>query len=115
SWRGLLSRDVATLAKAFRPLVRSSSPFVDPPREKNATWLEPRPSHRLPFRNGQLTESCGSQSFHLPHSQNEPQWNPACAPAKFPNPRPYLIYRIAPAGVPTPNTQDSCQFTKVMQ
>ncbi len=47
---GFSQETLAALAKAFRPLVRSSSPFVDPPREKNVTWLEPRLVAQIAFQ-----------------------------------------------------------------
>ncbi|MFZ0676885.1 non-homologous end-joining DNA ligase [Candidatus Binatus sp.] len=39
---GFTQKTLAELAKAFRPHIRSKPPFVDPPREKNITWLAPR-------------------------------------------------------------------------
>ena len=39
---GFSSKSLAALAKQFRPLIRATSPFVDPPREKGAQWLAPR-------------------------------------------------------------------------
>lgn len=47
---GFDERTLAELAKAFRPLIRSSPPFVLPPREKNVTWLEPRPVAQIAFQ-----------------------------------------------------------------
>jgi bifunctional non-homologous end joining protein LigD len=41
---------LAELAEAFRPLIRSSPPFVQPPREKNVTWLEPRLVAQIAFQ-----------------------------------------------------------------
>ena len=41
---------LAELAKEFRPLIRNSSPFVDAPREKNVTWLEPRLVAQIAFQ-----------------------------------------------------------------
>jgi bifunctional non-homologous end joining protein LigD len=38
---GFTQQTLSTLAKAFRSQIRSSTPFVDPPREKNVTWLAP--------------------------------------------------------------------------
>jgi bifunctional non-homologous end joining protein LigD len=38
---GFPQQTLADLAKAFRPLIRNSPPFAEPPREKNVTWLEP--------------------------------------------------------------------------
>ena len=38
------------LANAFRPLTRSSPPFVNPPRDKNVTWLEPRLVAQIAFQ-----------------------------------------------------------------
>jgi bifunctional non-homologous end joining protein LigD len=47
---GFSQEGLAALAKALRPLVRSSSPFVEPPREKNVTWLEPRLVAQIAFQ-----------------------------------------------------------------
>jgi ATP-dependent DNA ligase len=38
------------IAKSFRSLIRSGSPFVEPPREKNVTWLEPRLVAQIAFQ-----------------------------------------------------------------
>ncbi len=47
---GFSQEGLAALAKAFRPLLRSSSPFVEPRREKNVTWLEPRLVAQIAFQ-----------------------------------------------------------------
>jgi len=47
---GFNEQTLAELAKAFRPLIRSSPPFVQPPREKNVTWLEPRLVAQIAFQ-----------------------------------------------------------------
>ncbi len=47
---GLSQQTLTDLAKAFRPIIRSSSPFVEPPREKNVTWLEPRLVAQVAFQ-----------------------------------------------------------------
>ena len=39
---GFDGHTLAQLAKAFWPLIRNSPPFIQPPREKTVTWLEPR-------------------------------------------------------------------------
>jgi bifunctional non-homologous end joining protein LigD len=39
---GFTQKTLAALHKKFQPLVRKTSPFVDPPREKGATWLAPK-------------------------------------------------------------------------
>jgi bifunctional non-homologous end joining protein LigD len=39
---GFTAKLLADLAQRFRPLVRATPPFVDPPRERGVTWLEPR-------------------------------------------------------------------------
>ena len=39
---GFDGHTLAQLARALRPLIRNSPPFIQPPREKNVTWLEPR-------------------------------------------------------------------------
>jgi bifunctional non-homologous end joining protein LigD len=39
---GFNERSLATLFKKFRPLVRQQSPFLDPPRERNVTFLSPK-------------------------------------------------------------------------
>ena len=47
---GFSQQTLAALAKSFRPLVRDSTPFVDPPRGKNVTWLEPRLVAQIAFQ-----------------------------------------------------------------
>ena len=47
---GFTQRSLAELAKRFRPLTVKSSPFVDPPREKNVTWLAPRLVAQIAFQ-----------------------------------------------------------------
>jgi bifunctional non-homologous end joining protein LigD len=47
---GFSQQTLGDLAKSFRPLIRSSSPFVDPLREKNVTWLEPRLVAQIAFQ-----------------------------------------------------------------
>jgi bifunctional non-homologous end joining protein LigD len=47
---GFSQQTLAALAKSFRPLIRNSPPFVDPPREKNVTWLEPRLVAQIAFQ-----------------------------------------------------------------
>ncbi len=39
---GFSEKTLAALARQFRPLVRATPPFVEPPREKGARWLAPR-------------------------------------------------------------------------
>ena len=39
---GFTARTLDDLARRFRPLVRATPPFVDPPRERGVTWLAPR-------------------------------------------------------------------------
>jgi bifunctional non-homologous end joining protein LigD len=39
---GFTTKTLTALAGRFRPLVRATPPFVDPPRERGVTWLEPR-------------------------------------------------------------------------
>ena len=39
---GYSQKTLETLHRGFRPLVRKTTPFADPPRIKGATWLEPR-------------------------------------------------------------------------
>jgi bifunctional non-homologous end joining protein LigD len=47
---GFTQQVLATLAEAFLPLIRINSPFTDPPREKNVTWLEPRLLAQIAFQ-----------------------------------------------------------------
>jgi bifunctional non-homologous end joining protein LigD len=46
---GFSQAGLAALASAFRPIVQSKSPFVDAPREKSATWLQPRLVAQIAF------------------------------------------------------------------
>ena len=47
---GFTQKTLAELAKAFRPHIRGKPPFVDPPREKNVTWLAPRLVAQIAFQ-----------------------------------------------------------------
>ena len=47
---GFTHRTLATLHRQFQPLVRPTPPFVDPPREKGAVWLEPRLVAQIAFQ-----------------------------------------------------------------
>jgi bifunctional non-homologous end joining protein LigD len=47
---GFNQQMLAELTKAFRPLVRESAPFAEPPREKHVTWLEPRLVAQIAFQ-----------------------------------------------------------------
>jgi bifunctional non-homologous end joining protein LigD len=46
---GFSRQVLASLAKAFEPVVRKHSPFVDPPGEKGMTWLQPRLIAQIAF------------------------------------------------------------------
>jgi bifunctional non-homologous end joining protein LigD len=47
---GFSQQTLAALAKSFRPLIRGSAPFVDPPREKNVIWLAPQLVAQIAFQ-----------------------------------------------------------------
>jgi len=47
---GFTEQTLAELSKAFQPLIRSSPPFVQPPREKHVTWVEPRLVAQIAFQ-----------------------------------------------------------------
>jgi bifunctional non-homologous end joining protein LigD len=47
---GFSEQTLASLSRAFRPLIRKSSPFVDPPREKDVTYLAPRLVAQVAFQ-----------------------------------------------------------------
>ena len=47
---GFPEATLASLAKTLRPLVRSTPPFVDPPREKGAVWVAPRLVAQIAFQ-----------------------------------------------------------------
>ncbi len=46
---GFSEQMLADLARTFRPLVRPAASFVDPPREKKLTWLEPQLVAQIAF------------------------------------------------------------------
>jgi bifunctional non-homologous end joining protein LigD len=46
---GFSRRILASLVKSFAPVVRYDPPFIDPPREKEVTWLEPRLVAQIAF------------------------------------------------------------------
>jgi bifunctional non-homologous end joining protein LigD len=47
---GFSGATLQALAKKLQPLVRARPPFVNPPREKNATWLAPRLVAQIAFQ-----------------------------------------------------------------
>lgn len=47
---GFSEKTLALLSRIFRPLVREKPAFVDPPREKSASWLEPRLVAQVAFQ-----------------------------------------------------------------
>ncbi len=47
---GFTEATLAALAKAFRPFVRATPPFANPPREKGAVWLAPRLVAQIAFQ-----------------------------------------------------------------
>jgi bifunctional non-homologous end joining protein LigD len=47
---GFSEKTLATLHRAFRPLVRKTAPFVDAPAVKGATWLAPRLVAQVSFQ-----------------------------------------------------------------
>lgn len=46
---GFSEQQLAELARTFKPLMRATPPFVDPPREKKVTWLEPKLVAQIAF------------------------------------------------------------------
>jgi len=46
---GFSESRLASLARSFRPLVRRTSPLVDPPRERGVTYLAPRLVAQIAF------------------------------------------------------------------
>jgi len=47
---GFTRETLAELARKFRPLVRSRTAFIEPPREKNVTYLAPRLVAQIAFQ-----------------------------------------------------------------
>jgi bifunctional non-homologous end joining protein LigD len=47
---GFSEQTLASLSRAFQPLFRKSSPFVDPPRGKGVTYLTPRLVAQVAFQ-----------------------------------------------------------------
>ena len=47
---GFSEKTLASLSRMLRPLMRRKSAFVDPPREKSATWVEPRLVAQVAFQ-----------------------------------------------------------------
>ena len=47
---GFPQKALSELHRRFQPLVRRASPFVAPPREKNATWLSPKLVAQIAFQ-----------------------------------------------------------------
>ncbi len=46
---GFSEQTKSELLQTFRPLVRKTSPFLPPPKEKNAVWLEPKTAAQVEF------------------------------------------------------------------
>ena len=46
---GFTEARLAELARKFKPLVRAASPFVEPPREKQVTWIAPKLVAQIAF------------------------------------------------------------------
>jgi bifunctional non-homologous end joining protein LigD len=46
---GFTEQRLAELARAFKPLIRATPPFIEPPREKNVTWLAPKLVAQIAF------------------------------------------------------------------
>jgi len=46
---GFSERLLAELARTFKPLIRATTPFVDPPRERKVTWLAPKLVAQIAF------------------------------------------------------------------
>ena len=47
---GFSGATLRSLARKLQPLIRARSPFVDPPREKDATWLAPKLVAQIAFQ-----------------------------------------------------------------
>ena len=47
---GFSGATLRSLSQKLRPLIRTRSPFVDPPREKGATWLTPKLVAQIAFQ-----------------------------------------------------------------
>ena len=47
---GFSGATLQSLARKLQPLIRARSPFVDPPREKDATWLAPKLVAQIAFQ-----------------------------------------------------------------
>jgi bifunctional non-homologous end joining protein LigD len=46
---GFSAQTLGALAKVFKPLVRATTPFANPPREKKITWLAPQRVAQIAF------------------------------------------------------------------
>ncbi len=46
---GFTGQRLAQLAEMFKPLIRATPPFADPPREKKITWLAPKLVAQIAF------------------------------------------------------------------
>jgi bifunctional non-homologous end joining protein LigD len=79
---GFSQQTLADLAKAFRPLIRGSTPFVDLPREKNVTWLEPRLVAQIAFQEWTADQKLRQPVFLGLRDDKEP--TEASLPEKLP-------------------------------
>jgi bifunctional non-homologous end joining protein LigD len=46
---GFSEQSLAKLARTFKPLIRATAPFIEPPREKKITWLAPKLVAQIAF------------------------------------------------------------------
>src|ERR1700719_4733395 len=72
SWHRFFQQTLAALAKSFRPLIRGSAPFVEPPREKNVTWLEPRLVAQIAFQGSTADQKLRQPVFLGLRDDKEP-------------------------------------------
>ena len=60
---GFSGATLESLSKKLRPLVRAKSPFVNPPREKDATWLAPKLVAQVAFQEWTADEKLRQPVF----------------------------------------------------
>jgi bifunctional non-homologous end joining protein LigD len=70
---GFTESTLADLSKKFQPLIRVQSPFSDPPRERDVTWLAPRLVAQIAFQEWTADRKLRQPVFLGLRDDKEPQ------------------------------------------
>jgi len=60
---GFSQETLAKLFRKFQPLIRAKAPVVDPPRDRNVTWLAPRLAAQIAYEEWTTIANCANPFF----------------------------------------------------